>query len=162
MKTRSTSNNLNHLNNYSNKYSYDEHSNFSNSTYQYQMDPNRYYNLNNPLYANPGTITRPNNIVNVETFLSNRTIKHSKNRDHNINIVNTNKVPAPKQYNYNDTLPSISTHLQVQHPPTREQFVNRFDPLLSNPQRNIYWNRSTMTQLEAKDNYQVKLPKINN
>lgn len=140
-----------------NKLSLEEQFNESTKQINYRMNPDQLYNKNNcySMYgpANKDTrsiVTYPN-LVNIESDLTNRNIITSKNRDASLSNINVNNYKIQNERLCNNFLEPIPTRLEDTQ---QEYSLNRFYNL-PNPQRNIYWDRATNTQLEAKDNYIV-------
>lgn len=108
-------------------------------------------------------------LVDVDTDLSNRTLKQSRSRAGRVNIKDMNQ---QKYFNLkncpegvtcnNDSLSPEHTHLTASPKNCRGVGVNRFYNLLTNPQANIFYPWAINTTLEAKDNYQPEAPMVLN
>ena len=101
-----------------------------------------------------------NDLVDVESVMSNRNVKTSKCKRGHLNPVN---LTTRKSFNYNlcdnYTNPEYS---RLSSPPSnyRDITVNRFYNLLHDPQINVFYDFSHNTRLEAKDNYHPDLPEF--
>lgn len=106
------------------------------------------------------TVAPSQDLVDVESILSNRNVIASKCKDGKVNDINVLDFKLQHARTCNDFLDPISTHLT--NPPTnyRELAVNRFYDLPTNPQMNIFWNFAVNSQLEAKDNFFEKQPRL--
>jgi hypothetical protein len=99
-------------------------------------------------------------LVSLESILSNRNVIQSKSKRGNTNPVNPLNFSLNHARVCNDFLDPVSTHLT--NPPInyRGVNINRFYNLDRNPQLNIFYDFSTNTKLEAKDNYKEKIPRM--
>lgn len=99
-------------------------------------------------------------LVDIETILSNRNVVSSKCKDGKVNDIDVTKFQLQHARVCNDFLDPLSTHLT--NPPTtyREMGINRFYDLHTQPQAVIYWDGAVNTQLESKDNYMERVPRI--
>jgi len=104
-----------------------------------------------------GHTTAPSqDLVDVESILSNRNVIASKCKDGKVNDIDVNKFHLQHAKVCNDFLDPIATHLTNPPQNYRELSINRFHNLPTPAQTNIFWNFSVNTQLEAKDNYREK------
>jgi hypothetical protein len=101
-----------------------------------------------------------NDLVDVESVMSNRNVRTSKCKRGKLNPVN---LTTRKAHNYdlcnNYTHPEFS---KLSHPPSnyRDVAVNRFYNPLHDPQENIFYSFAHNSRLEAKDNYHPDLPEF--
>lgn len=102
------------------------------------------------------------NLVDVESILSNRNVIASKCKDGNVNDIDVTRFKLQHARTCNDFLDPISSLLTNPPQNYREIAINRFYDLPTNPQANIYYPCDVNTQLEAKDNYKVRIPKLIN
>ena len=106
-------------------------------------------------------------LVDVDSDLSNRNLKQSRQRAGRVNIkditqqqyFNLNNCPEGVTCK-NDSLSPEYTHLSASPKNCRGVGVNRFYDLLTNPQANIYYPWTINTTLESKDNYQHEAPVV--
>lgn len=147
----------------------------STSPLNYKLSPDQIYNCDNclsvfgPRSSNNGrgndvsrymdTRYAPSqNMVDVESILSNRNMKNSKCKNGRVNPVN---VMDYKLVNYricNNTLNPEATRLSYPANNYRDLSQNRFHNLPRDPQENIFWNFSINSQLEAIDNIKPVVP----
>lgn len=106
------------------------------------------------------TVAPAQDLVDVESILSNRNVIASKCKDGKVNDINVLDFKLQHARTCNDFLDPIATHLT--NPPTtyRELAVSRFYDLPTNPQMNIFWNFAVNSQLEAKDNFFDRKPRL--
>lgn len=107
-----------------------------------------------------GFSTAPSqDLVDVESILSNRNNLQSKCRHGQVNDVDVSqfKLQHARVCKNND-LDSMASRLTNPSGNYRGMSINRFYDLDRNPQENIFWNFSVNTKLEAKDNYVQKVP----
>lgn len=108
-----------------------------------------------------GHTTAPaQDLVDVESVLSNRNVVASSCKDGKVNDIDVNKFQLQHARTCNDFLDPIASHLTNPPQNYREIGLNRFYNLDRNPQINIFWDFAVNTQLEAKDNYREKVPKL--
>lgn len=99
------------------------------------------------------SVTPAQDLVDIDSIMSNRNVKLSKDKKGLVNPINVLKY---KTYDVKycdrglDPLSSVSTYPKSLY---REMSINRFIDNPINPQVNLYWNKSRNTQLELKDNY---------
>ena len=99
-------------------------------------------------------------LVDVESILSNRNVIASKCKDGMVNDIDVTKFNLQHARTCNDFLDPIATHLT--NPPAnyRGMSINRFYDCHKNPQQNIFWDFAINTKLEAKDAYKERIPKM--
>lgn len=138
------------------------------------LDPNRVKNcsqclsLNGPRAGHNGwgnsipiqkpSITPAQDLVDIDSIMSNRNVKQDRSKRGNVNMVDVFKFQ-----NYNASLcgrdlDPIATTLTYPKQLYREVSINRFYDLNINPQTNIYYDWAVNSQLEAKDNYDDPYP----
>lgn len=153
---------------------YPDHLQESTSPLLYKLNPNQIYNckeclsLHGPRSSNGvSTIAKrqpalAQKLVDVESILTNRNVLSSKCRNKGSNDIDITKFNLNHARICNKFLNPVATHLT--NPPYnyRDAAINRFYDLPRNPQENIFWDSQINTKLEAKDNYQVRIPKIVN
>jgi len=101
-------------------------------------------------------------LVDVESILSNRNVKNSMLKKGRVNNFNLNSIPL-KKLNDCDTNfmePSYS-RLNMPVAMMRGIPINRFYNLNKNPQEHIFWNFSVNTKLQSKDNATYCIPQLN-
>lgn len=137
---------------------------------QYMLDSNRIHNCNSclstfgprsgymgygvstPIENMPALAQQPE-LVNIESLLSNRNVKKSKCKKDGVNPVDVTKYPLKHPRICNDYMNPMSSRLSYPAANYRDTGINRFYNLRKNPQVNIFWDSSTNTRLEAKDNF---------
>ena len=99
-------------------------------------------------------------LVDVESILSNRNVIASKCKDGKVNDIDVTRFSLQHARICNDFLDPIDTHLT--HPPQnyRGMSINRFFNLPRHAQVNIFYDFAINTKLEAKDNYWEKIPQL--
>jgi hypothetical protein len=108
-----------------------------------------------------GHTTAPaQDLVDLESVLSNRNVLASRRKDGQVNDIDVTKFKLQHARVCNDFLDPVATHLT--NPPAnyRGMNINRFYNLPKNPQENIYYDWGINTQLEAKDNYRERVPRL--
>ena len=101
-------------------------------------------------------------LVDVESILSNRNVLASKCKDGNVNDIDVTKFNLQHARICNDFLDPIASHLTNPAQNYRELAINRFYDLPTNPQNPIFYNFAVNTHLEAIDNYREAVPKNRN
>jgi hypothetical protein len=100
-------------------------------------------------------------LVDIESDLSNRGLPQSRARDGRINLKDLTK---QKLYNLNecltDSLSPEYSHLTSTPKNFRDLQINRFYNLHKNPQEPIFYDFAINTTLEAKDNYVPVGPRV--
>lgn len=108
-----------------------------------------------------GHTTAPaQDLVDVESILSNRNVVASKCKDGKVNDIDVNRFKLQHARICNDFMDPVATHLTNPPQNYREMAINRFYDLPTPPQSVIFWNFAVNTQLEATDNYFEKIQKI--
>lgn len=108
-----------------------------------------------------GHVTAPSQqLVDVESILSNRNVLKSKCKDGQVNDIDVTKFNLQHARICNDFLDPVATHLT--NPPSnyRGMSINRFYDCHQNPQANIFYPFAINTKLEAKDNYRERVPRL--
>lgn len=149
----------------------------STSPLQYIMDVNRIQNCNQCLstygprsgYMGYGVSTSAGNtatpiqdLINIDSILSNRNVKLSKTSDGKVNPINVTDYTLNHARICDNTLNPIASHLTNPPQDYREMSINRFYDLPNNPQANIFYDQAINTTLEAKDNYRMQRPRLSN
>jgi hypothetical protein len=142
---------------------------------QYNLNPTRIKNCNGCLSVfGPrsshngygvstfvGNTTAPaQDLVDVDSILSNRNVVASKCKDGKVNNIDLTQFQLQNAQTCNDFLDPLATHLTNPPATYRELAINRFYNLPTQPQANIFWNFAVNTSLESKDNYYEKIPRI--
>lgn len=98
-------------------------------------------------------------LADVESYLSNRHLKHTKMKKGRVNLGGVNKFRVRNDRICGGKLAPRNTLMT--HPRTsyRGMSVNRFYNPLRDPQRNLDPPRAVNTSLEAKDNWVPQIPK---
>jgi len=102
-------------------------------------------------------------LVDVESILSNRNVKSSKCRRDQINQINLTDVEQFKLSHMricNDALNPFSSRLSMPAANYRDMSVNRFYNLSQFPQEPIFYDFAINTVLEEKDNFLAQSPKL--
>ena len=154
---------------------YDDYLSESVAPILYQLDPNRINNCNACLSVfgprssyygygvstTMGHTTAPaQDLVDVESILSNRNVIASKCKDGKVNDIDVTQFHLQHPRICNDTLDPIATHLTNPPQNYRGMTINRFYNLNKPAQANIYWDFAVNTKLEAKDNYRERVPRL--
>ena len=114
---------------------------------------------NSTLIGN-NAVAEAQQLVDVESILSNRNIIASKCKDGKVNDVDLSQFKLQHARVCNDFLDPVATHLT--NPPSnyRGLSINRFFDLPKPAQSNIFWDQQVNTKLEAKDNYRERVPRL--
>ena len=101
-------------------------------------------------------------LVDVESILSNRNVIASKCKDGKVNDIDVTQFKLQHARICNDFLDPLATHLS--NPPAnyRGMSINRFHDLPKPAQANIFYDFAINTKLEAKDNYRERVPRLIN
>lgn len=144
---------------------------------QYRLSPDQMYNCDNCFSSfgprpsvrrgqEPGIdanvdypIATSQNLVDVESILSNRNVKQSKSRSAHLNFVDVTKFPLKHNRICNQFLDPLSSRLAYPSSNYRDMAVNRFYNTNQNLQLPIFWDFAVNTSLEAKDNFIERLPR---
>ena len=110
-----------------------------------------------------GHTTAPaQDLVDVESILSNRNVIASRCKDGKVNDIDVTKFKLQHARVCNDFLDPIASHLTNPPQNYREMGINRFYDLDRPIQNAIFYNFAVNTQLEAIDNYNEKVPFLKN
>lgn len=110
-----------------------------------------------------GHTTAPaQDLIDVDSILSNRNVLASKCKDGKVNDIDVTKFQLQHATMCNDFLDPVASHLT--NPPAnyRGMAINRFYDLHKPAQANIYYDIGVNTKLEAKDNYRERIPRVLN
>lgn len=99
-------------------------------------------------------------LIDVDSILSNRNVLQSKCKTAHFNPVNVTKLRENQSKKCNKFLDPITTSLTNPKELYRELNINRFVDIGQNPQPVIFWNFASDTYLEAIDNYTLRLPNV--
>ena len=106
------------------------------------------------------TVAPAQELVDIDSILSNRNVLKSKCKDGKVNDIDVTRFTLQHARLCNDFLDPIASRLTNPSTNYRGMSCNRFFNLPKNPQANIYWDGAKNTQLEAKDNYRERIPRI--
>ena len=112
---------------------------------------------NNIPIENPG-LTPAQQLVDIDSIMSNRNVKQSRCKRGKVNDIDVFKFKTYDCKECNRELDPLSSILTFPKQLYREMSINRFYDLNLNPQKNIYYNWSVNSQLEATDNYDNPYP----
>lgn len=99
-------------------------------------------------------------LVDVDSILSNRNVIKSRCKDGDVNPINVNNFQLVHPRTCNDFLDPVSSLLTNPSQNYRECFIDRFYDLGASPQQNIFFNFEINSSLEARDNYQIRIPNL--
>jgi len=99
-------------------------------------------------------------LVDTESILSNRNVIASRCKDGKVNDIDVTQFKLRHARVCNDFLSPIDSLQTAPRSNYREIGTNRFLDLPKNPQLNIFYPFDVNTRLEAKDNYNPKIPKV--
>jgi hypothetical protein len=105
------------------------------------------------------TPARAQYITDVESILKNLNVPQSKCKTGKVNNIDVNKFSLKHANVCNKFLDPMASRLTYPAATYRDMAINRFYDLNQDPQVNIFWDASTNTRLEAKDNFMEQLPK---
>lgn len=97
-------------------------------------------------------------LVDVESVLSNRNVKRSKLRSQGVNPVDVTQHKLVHARVCNNYLNPEATRLSYPASNYRDMPINRFYTLHKDPQANIFWDAAVNTRLEAIDNFKPDVP----
>jgi hypothetical protein len=103
-----------------------------------------------------------NDLVDVESILSNRNVLASKCKDGKLNPIDITQFQLQHPRTCNSFLDPIASHLTNPAQEYRGAAINRFYDLNKPAQANIFWNFAVNTKLEAIDNFRERIPRIVN
>lgn len=108
-----------------------------------------------------GNVTAPSQqLVDLESILSNRNVLKSKCKDGQVNDIDVTKFKLQHARICNDFLNPVSTCLTNPPQNYRGMSINRFFDLPKNPQSPVFYDFAVNTKLEAKDNYRERVPRL--
>lgn len=99
-------------------------------------------------------------IVDVESVLTNRNVPLSKCRKDQVNFVDVTKFGMKDARICDDYLNPLASRLTYPAATYRGMAIDRFYDLPRNPQSVVYWDTAINSRLEAKDNYCVDIPSL--
>jgi len=99
-------------------------------------------------------------MVNIESILSNRNVRTSKQKTQQLNPINVTQFKTKNLRACNDYLNPEASRLSYPPAVYRDVGMNRFYDLPKNPQANIFWDFAENTTLNAKDNFFPEIPKL--
>lgn len=157
------------------KCAYEDRLQESTGPLMYKLDPNRIKNCKECLsiygprsslnghgvsIVGERGIAPAQDVVDVESILSNRNVLASKCKDGKVNDINVNNFKLNHSTVCNHFLDPLASRLTNPTANYRGMSINRFYDLPKNPQADIFWDFSVNTRLEAKDNYKERIPKM--
>ena len=134
----------------------------------YKTNPVQINNCNkclrlNPTFGAKNNVAEPdnmndgcNNLVDVESMLSNRDIRLGHYGK--VNDINTADFKVDGLRCCNTFLDRHDTRLTHPTENFREMTIDRFEVLNQDHQCNVFWNFETNSRLQAKDEYQMWIP----
>lgn len=106
-------------------------------------------------------ITAPaQQLVDVDSVLSNRNVIKSRCKDGDVNDIDVTKFKLQHARVCNDFLNPVSSLLSIPRGDYREMGLSRFYDLPTDPQLPIYYPIAINTHLEAIDNYTIHVPAL--
>lgn len=114
----------------------------------------------NSTFLNKSYAAPAQQLVDVDSILSNRNVPQSKCKTGRYNPVNLTKLQGNNPRICNKFLDPITTSLTNPKSLYREMNINRFIDFGQNPQPVIFWNFASDTYLEAIDNHTVRIPRV--
>lgn len=105
--------------------------------------------------------TASQELVDLESVLTNRNVLQSKCKDGNVNDIDVTKFKLQHERACGKYLDPVSSRLTNPVANYRGIGLNRFHELDRDPQENIFWSFARNTSLEARDNYRTTIPKLN-
>jgi hypothetical protein len=155
---------------------YDDYLMESTGPLLYKLDPNQINNCSSCLsvfgtrsghngYGVSTTvdahITAPaQQLVDVDSILSNRNVVAGRCKKSKVNDIDVNEFKLVHPTVCNSFLDPIATHLTNPAQNYRSMAINRFFNLPKPAQTNIFYNFAVNSQLEAKDNYKERIPRL--
>jgi hypothetical protein len=110
--------------------------------------------------ANLNSAAPAQDITDISSLLSNRNVPASRNKLGQVNAFDMSKYKLNNPRVCNSGLDPVSTRLTDPSGNFKEVPINRFYDLYKNPQQNIFYDFAVNSKLEAKDNFQVRIPKL--
>lgn len=138
----------------------------------YRLSPDQIYNCNNclstfgPRGGNGVSTLRKvgyaesQDLVDVESDLSNRNMKYSGTKRGGANIKDMHSQKYIHRRLCNNELNPEYTRMSHPSSEYRGMSVNRFYNLQKDPQENIFWDDASNTSLEARDNFVFTAPEL--
>jgi len=138
---------------------------------KYRLDTDEIYNKSgclldfgpsaqtNGVSSPVGNVVAPSQkLVDVESLLSNRNVKNSRDRMGKVNLINLDKIKKINAPVCNNYLYPQQSRLDVPAINYRSAPINRFYNLPLDPQQPIFYDFAVNTRLEAKDNFLPEKP----
>jgi len=100
------------------------------------------------------------NLVDLESVLSNRNVRLSKCKDCQVNNNDLSEFATEPVSLCDNEMDPISSRLTNPVANYRGMSINRFIDHNKNPQDTIFWNFAVNTQLQARDNYSPNIPSV--
>lgn len=157
---------------------YNDHLSESTSPLSYRLNSNNIANCNACLstlgprsgfkgygvstVSDNGNLSPAEDLVDLESILSNRNVQQSKCRTAHVNNIDVTKFKVNNAKLCDEFLDTVSSRLSYPASNYRSMAINRFYDLPKNAQAPLFWDFSTNTRLEAKDNYMIDVPEIKN
>ena len=110
--------------------------------------------------ATDDNITPMASLVPLESVLSNRNVKISKNRQGNVNPIDLSKIKLNNKQQCKNNLVSEQSRLTNPANFYRDIEINRFYNLINDPQVNIFTDFAENSRLTATDNYVPQIPTL--
>lgn len=143
----------------------------------YRLSPDQMYNCDNclstlgPRSSNNGRgndVSRvlstgyapSQDLIDVDSIMSNRNVKHSRCKSGKVNPIDINKYDLINNNMCNNFLDPESSRLSFPAANYRDMSINRFYNLPLDPQVPIFWNFAENTKLQAKDNFRPDIPLV--
>lgn len=143
----------------------------STGSLQYRLSPDQMHNCNQCLstlgprggrhgVSKLGTTgyAASQDLIDVDSVLSNRNVKKSKSSLYGVNPVDLTKHKLSHARVCNNYLNPEASRLSYPASTYRDMPINRFYNLPKDPQANIFWNFAVNTRLEATDNHKPDVP----
>ena len=108
----------------------------------------------------PNVIAPAQQLVDIDSILSNRNVLQSKCKDAKVNDINVTQFRLQHARVCNNFLDPVSSRITNPSINYRSIPINRFYNLRKNPQVNIFYDFAVNSKLEAKDNYRVNIPNM--
>lgn len=106
------------------------------------------------------TVAPKQDLVDLESVLSNRNVPTSRCKNGRVNPVNVTKFASRHAARCNRFLDPLDTHLTNPPRTYRELSINRFYDLPKDPQSVIFVPFARDTIMEAKDNHHERIPQM--
>lgn len=105
-------------------------------------------------------IAPANDLVDLDSVLSNRNVKESSCITGHVNHINPTKWKNHDQTICNNFLNPERSRLSYPASTFRGMNINRFFNLPNDPQKPIFYDFAVDTRLEAKDNFNIEIPEL--